>query len=476
MSDAGMAAASVMRLGLLQLVAVKGASAGERFETAAPGQPVTIGRKASNDLVLKDDTVSREHAVIEPTPQGWRITARKREALLMRAGHVVPEDGALLADGDEIQLGLAVVKVTIAPLVDDEDADRTVVFTPAAAPPPPSPRPGVPEPVLRRDTPVEDAVAAREPRSADPAPAVAPPRPEPEERAAAPSRPAPPRRGRRHETPRERVGRFDVFAPLHDSDVCRVEHAADSQSGDALILRRLRSPQLGFFARRRFLRAAAQLREIRHPNLLAPREVTRADGDLIMVYPPLNGVGAGVVLREGRRDLPIDLAVWIAHEVARGLAHVEQVAGSAFRVAMGDGEVVCGRDGSVALLLAPTLPVPPSADRYGAPEEHAGGADLRAATFSLGVLLWELLAREPVLPGQQTTLRSVAAVRIQVPATLAAVTMRAVELRPEDRFGHAADLAEALEQELERLAPGYGPDAAARWLGEHVPDEEGGAR
>jgi eukaryotic-like serine/threonine-protein kinase len=476
MSDAGTAAASVTRLGLLQLVAVKGASAGERFETAVPGQPVTIGRKATNDMVLKDDTVSREHAVIEPTPDGWRIVARKPEVFLMVAGQAVPEDGALLADGDEIQLGLAVVKVTIAPLAgEEEDADRTVVFTPAVAPPPPAPplpKPlEPPQPVVRRDaTPPPDAPRARDSSAAE---SVRKPEPAPAPLPLEPARPEPARRGRRREIPRDRIGGFDVFAPLHDSDVCRVERAADAQSGDPVILRRVRSPQLGFFARRRFLRAVDQLRQIRHPNLLAPREAARAERDLLMVYPPMDGVGAGVVLRQGRRDLPIDLAVWIAREVARGLAHVEQVAGNALRLAVGDGEVVCGRDGRVALLLAPALPAPPSADRYSAPEEHAGGADLRAATFSLGVLLWELLAREPVLPGQQTTLRSVDTVRIQVPPTLAALTMRAVELRPEDRFGHAADLAEALEEELERLAPGYGPDAAARWLREHVPDEEG---
>ena len=35
---------------------------GERFETAVPGQPVTIGRKATNDFVLKDETVVKAEA------------------------------------------------------------------------------------------------------------------------------------------------------------------------------------------------------------------------------------------------------------------------------------------------------------------------------------------------------------------------------------------------------------------------------
>jgi pSer/pThr/pTyr-binding forkhead associated (FHA) protein len=456
MSDVGTAAESVVRLGNLHLVVVKGSSAGERFETAVPGQPVTIGRKATNDFVLKDETVSREHAVIQPGPDGWRISARKREALLMHAGKVVPEEGALLADGDEITLGTAVVKVTIEPLVEDEDVDRTVVIAPDIAPPPPPAPEPPPAPAIAPEPVAMPAARAPEP----------PPPPAP-----APREPAWRRAG-----PRDRVGRFDVFAPLYDSDASRIERAVDSGSGRAVLLRRPGGPALGFFARRRFRQAVDRLRGITAANVLAPIEAGRAGAETFTVHPAVEGVSAAVVLREGRRDLPIDLAVWIALEAARGVAHVEETAGPFVRLAVGEGEVICGRDGAVHVLLAPATPVPPSADRYGAPEEHGGSADLRASMFSIGVLLWELLAREPVLPGQQSTLRSVDAVRIQVPPSLAAVTMRALEVRPEDRFARVADLTDALDDELRRVAPAYTAEAAARWLREHVPDEEGDSR
>src|SRR5262249_4722693 len=156
MTDAGRATASEPRLGLLPPVSLRGDSARAPFGTAVPGQPVTIGRKATNDLVLRDATVSRDHALIEPTPAGWRITARKSNALLMRSGEQIPESGVLLADGDEITLGRAVVKVTIVPVADDEDADRTVFFVPAEAPPP------------KREAPASEP--ACEERVADPVP------------------------------------------------------------------------------------------------------------------------------------------------------------------------------------------------------------------------------------------------------------------------------------------------------------------
>jgi len=448
MTDAGPAAATDPRLGMLQLVAVKGDSVGARFETSGAAQPVTIGRKPTNDFVLRDVTVSREHAVIEPTADGWRIMARKNSARLLRAGEQVPEDGVLLVDGDEIHLGLAVVKVTIVPAADDGEDDRTVVFVAGDVPAPsvvaPRPAPPVKDGVVPPPPPLAAAVPAPEPR-----------------------------RTPRAETPRERFGRFDVFAPVHDSPTCRLDRAADAQSGSAVTLRRLPSASLGFWARRRFMRAVNGLRGIEHENLLAPIEAGRAGDEVFIVYPPVEGVSAGGVLREGRRDLPIELAAYIVREAARGLAHAERAV-HPLHLALGDGEVVCRRDGAVAMLLAPPVPGAVEADRHRAPEETAGGpVDVRAAIFSLGVVLWELLARDPIPPGQQMTLRSIDAVRIQVPPALSAATMCAVEVRPDDRFAHADEFADALADALARLAPGYGKDAAARWLHEHVSSREG---
>src|SRR5262249_6227218 len=145
MTDAGPAAAADPRLGLLQLVAVKGDSVGARFESGA--QPGTIGRKATNDLLLRDATVAGGHAGIEPTPEGLRL-ARRSTTLLRCGGEEVPAEGVLLGDGDEIHLGLAVVRVTIVPPADDGEDDRTVVFRPEDLPPPSvtPPRPSPPRP------------------------------------------------------------------------------------------------------------------------------------------------------------------------------------------------------------------------------------------------------------------------------------------------------------------------------------------
>jgi serine/threonine-protein kinase len=180
------------------------------------------------------------------------------------------------------------------------------------------------------------------------------------------------------------------------------------------------------------------------------------------------------VRREGRRDLTVALATWVVRGVAQGLAAVAQTLGTSARPAVSDREVVIGARGEVALVYA-AEGAAAGEERYRAPEEDAGGAgDQRAAIFSAGVLLYELLAREAIDGHQKATLRSVDTVRIDVPPTLADVTMRALEVRPEDRFARADDLARALAEELDAIAPGYGPADAGRWIAEHFPAEAGG--
>src|SRR5262249_19244440 len=180
-------------------------------------------------------------------------------------GEEVSDEGVLLGDGDEIHLGLAVVRVTIVPPADDGEDDRTVVFRPEDVPPPSAAPP-------RPSPPVKDEIVA-----------PPPPVPGPTER----------RRSSPVEAPRERFARFDVFAPIHESPTCRLDRATDAQSGRAVTLRRLPSASLGFWARRRFMRAVNALCGIEDENLVAPIEPGRIGGDVFIVYPAVDGVSAG---------------------------------------------------------------------------------------------------------------------------------------------------------------------------------------
>jgi pSer/pThr/pTyr-binding forkhead associated (FHA) protein len=83
------------------LIVRAGAQAGSRFPLA---EPVTrLGRHPDSEISLDDITVSRRHAEIERTPDGYVV----RDAGSLNGTYVNQEriDQAVLRHGDELQIG-----------------------------------------------------------------------------------------------------------------------------------------------------------------------------------------------------------------------------------------------------------------------------------------------------------------------------------------------------------------------------------
>ena len=83
------------------LVVKRGPSAGSRF--ALDRDVTTAGRHPDSDLFLDDITVSRRHAEIIRTPDGYRV----RDAGSLIGTYLNRErvEDAALANGDELQIG-----------------------------------------------------------------------------------------------------------------------------------------------------------------------------------------------------------------------------------------------------------------------------------------------------------------------------------------------------------------------------------
>lgn len=64
----------------------------------------TIGRIASNSLVIEQPGLSRSHAMIQPTPSGWFLTDLRSTNGTYHNGLRL-EQGVALRDGDKIELG-----------------------------------------------------------------------------------------------------------------------------------------------------------------------------------------------------------------------------------------------------------------------------------------------------------------------------------------------------------------------------------
>ncbi len=74
--------------------------------------PVTIGRSNANALVLIDDLTSRNHCVIEPVPEGFRVRDLDSRNGTRLNGQ--PVKAALLVNGDVVQVGRSTIRFVAA--------------------------------------------------------------------------------------------------------------------------------------------------------------------------------------------------------------------------------------------------------------------------------------------------------------------------------------------------------------------------
>ncbi len=106
-----------------RLVVISGPDAGLSLEIA--GTPVRIGTAQENDLVLTDDTVSRRHCEVTPTPNGTRIRDDGSTNLVLVGGVLVAD--ATFSGALQVQLGdtgIAITPLTETVYREQLDIDR----------------------------------------------------------------------------------------------------------------------------------------------------------------------------------------------------------------------------------------------------------------------------------------------------------------------------------------------------------------
>jgi serine/threonine-protein kinase len=216
--------------------------------------------------------------------------------------------------------------------------------------------------------------------------------------------------------------------------------------------------------------------EVDHPNLEAAAEVVATGGQLAVVSSYVEGETLRAALRRAHRDrIPFTpgVALRIALDLLDGLAAVDRAASaetdpSVLRYAAGapnpDG-VLLGLDGTVRLLDVGVGAVAsgqaawthdPVRAGYHAPERFAGQMlDARSDVFTVGVMLWEMLALEHLFKGLRSEKVAEALWAQEIPALdtrarsalprgLSEVVHRALEREPEARFDDHQGLTAAL--------------------------------
>ena len=216
----------------------------------------------------------------------------------------------------------------------------------------------------------------------------------------------------------------------------------------------------------RFLREIETTANLRHPHILPLYDSGQAGGLLYYVMPYVEGESLRDRLNR-EKQLPIDEALRISREVAdalgyahaRGIVHrdikpenIMLEGGHAVVADFGIARAVsaAGGDRLTATGMAVGTPY------YMSPEQAAGdsGVDGRSDLYSLGCVLYEMLAGQPPFTGPNpqavtrqhlvTEAAPVTNLRPTVPPEIAGALARTLAKNPADRFNPAAQFVQAI--------------------------------
>jgi eukaryotic-like serine/threonine-protein kinase len=258
--------------------------------------------------------------------------------------------------------------------------------------------------------------------------------------------------------------RYEIETTLGEGGMARVYRGTDGVLGRPVAIKVLadRYAHDDTFVTR-FRREAQAAAALNHPNVVSVFD-TGDDGQahyIVMEYVPGQTL-ADVLKREG--PLEPDRASRIAEDVAtalqaaheRGLVHRDVKPGNVMIDPEGRTKVM---DFGIARAAADDTLTQTGAvlgtAAYLSPEQAQGTTvDARSDIYSLGCVLYEMVAGRPPFTGDSPVAIAYAHVndppdppsvhRPGVPPELEAVTMRALAKDPDDRYGSAAELRDAL--------------------------------
>ena len=216
----------------------------------------------------------------------------------------------------------------------------------------------------------------------------------------------------------------------------------------------------------RFLTEIKTTAHFKHPHILPLFDSGSADGVLFYVMPFIDGESLRARLKRTGR-LPIADVVWILRELADALAHAH-ARGVIHRDVKPDNVLIADRhvylaDFGIARALSAQAPdatmtgtgIMVGTPAYMAPEQIVGGpVDHRTDIYALGALAYELLHGSPPFTGSSHEITTahltrsaepVAAHRPETPVPLAALVMRCLEKKPDQRWQRTDDVLAVLD-------------------------------
>ena len=215
----------------------------------------------------------------------------------------------------------------------------------------------------------------------------------------------------------------------------------------------------------RFRQEALAAAALRHPNIMVIYDVGQAEDIYYIAAEYLEGSTLAQVIERQRGPLPIARTINVINQLAsalnfahqRGLVHRDVKPSNAF---IGQDDHVTLMDFGIVKALTGGMQMTRTGAAIGTPEymspEQAEGrsVDQRSDIYSLGVVLYQLLTGRVPFEAKSPTQILLAHVtqpptpptqiNPSIPRAVEAVVLRALAKRPEERFGTAGEMAQAL--------------------------------
>jgi tetratricopeptide (TPR) repeat protein/tRNA A-37 threonylcarbamoyl transferase component Bud32 len=276
--------------------------------------------------------------------------------------------------------------------------------------------------------------------------------------------------------------RYRIERELGQGGMATVYEARDLKHDRTVAIKVLRADLAAHLGTGRFLQEIRLTANLQHPHIVGVYDSGEADGLLYYVMPFIEGESLRARLDREKR-IPLADAVRIARQVATALefAHRRNVVhrdvkpenilltgGTAMVADFGVARATEAAAGAQLTAIGLAVGTP----AYMSPEQASGesNVDGRSDLYSLGCVLYEMLAGEPPFGGdtpQRTLARqvmerppSLQTAAAQVPRALSGIVGRLLAKSPEERYGSAQDLVATLDTAAPNGAPsavGSGP-------------------
>ncbi len=288
--------------------------------------------------------------------------------------------------------------------------------------------------------------------------------------------------GRAPGPPIAALGRYRVLRPLSRGGMAEILLAVHEGIGGFEKLIALKKIRRKLLERRHvaielFLNEAKIVANLNHPNIVQTFEVGEHGGDLFIAMEYVHGVDARTIVKhrvEKKETLTLEQILYVGTQVAAALDHAHKardLSGRPLHIVHRDvslSNIVIGFDGQVKLVdfgIATAASVVQKGGLIGkfsymSPEQvRKESLDGRSDVFSLGIVLYELIAGKPLFrrSTDEETLTAVHQDPIPslaehgVPSEIEAVILRALERSRESRYADARAFELALQGGLQRL-------------------------